>query len=50
MWRVEATAFNRFNAGLPNKMLYAELAFTTKYRKLSVREASPSVNVVLNSR
>ena len=50
MWRVEDPTLNLLRAGLPNKMLKAELALTSKYRMLSVLDVAPSVNVVLSSR
>ena len=48
MCLVDGIAPNLSRVGLPNKMLYAEGAFTTKYFILSVRAIVPSVNVVLS--
>ena len=49
MCLVEGTAPILLSVGLPSRILYAEGAFTTRYLIFSVREAVPSVNVVLNS-
>ena len=49
MCLVEGTAPVLLSVGLPNRMLYADGAFTTRYLIFFVREANPSVNVVLNS-
>jgi len=49
MCLVEGTTPVLLSVDLPNRMLYAYGAFTTRYLTFSVREADPSVNVVLNS-
>ena len=49
MCLVEGIAPVLLSVGLPNSMLYADGAFTTGYLIFSVREAKPSVKVVLNS-
>ena len=48
MCLVEGIAPVLLSVGLPNRMLYADGAFTTRYLIFSVREADPSVNVVFN--
>ena len=49
MCLVEGTSPVLLSVGLPNSMLYADGAFTTRYLIFFVREAKPFVKVVLNS-
>ena len=49
MCRVDGMAPILLSVGLPNRMLYAEGAFTMRYLIFSVLDPASSVNVVLSS-